>query len=366
MFMEKKKKLPAWGQSLWMDNYSRQFLQNGSFPRYLEEFAITGVSLNSESLQKAIVESSAYDDAIRNKLGEGLCGETLACSLVIDDVRHAADLLRHVNDRTEGVDGWACLPASPFASDTTESLTEVFINLRQIINRPNVLIRLPASQDRISTIELLVYHGMPINITNIYSSPQFSLVAKACLRGIERRIKEHLKPGAPVFISVGIVQLEKELSRKMAKQKAAVKAYKVAEKVFATMRVLHTSQRWEATYNSGARPLRLIWNCSSPGDSSEIALATAQKIRAPYTIIILPRNLICPFLTTGAIKRSTKDPYDKETANRRDSDAEEDYEKIATYLQENAMIRLRNNWIMMLEGIAKKSAWVSQQKAIAK
>lgn len=345
-----------------MDNHSRGGIHDGSLMRYMEEFSITGLSLNSETFCESAAHTAVYDDAIKRGLVEGIFGEPLACSLVMDDIRYGADLLRPVYDRTDGVDGWAMLPASPLATDNPETFIRVVLKIQENIRRPNVLVRLPVIPNRIQNVEELVYRGMPINISNIYSPVQYTEVATACLSGIKRRIADQQKPVVPIFISIGVVHLAIALSDYMDTSAATETAYTVARKIYSLMRADHNSPQWEAAYNSGARPLRLVWNCSLESMTSKTQLELANRLKAPLTVITLPKQSIRPFMKS---RDEQVMPYDCDECDKQFEQLHQegtDIEKIAAKLQEESVATLRNSWIMVLETVARKSAFVSQQE----
>ena len=350
------------GQGLWMDDYSRELILDGSLFRYIDEFSVTGLSLNSLSLQNAIAEGSAYDDVVRKKLDDGLYGERLACSLALDDIRHAADLLRSVYDMTDGVDGWAILPASPLAADKPETLTKTIIDLHEKISRPNVLVEVPAAVERIKNIEELVYAGVPLENTNIHSKDQYLEVADACLAGIERRVEKKLKPVVPVFISICIARHAASFCRFLDRQSAVEAAVTFVSEIYDATRNLRNSARWGRAYNAGARPMKTVWNCSWGSVDRDLMLALAGGLIAPFTVIHLPKDLIPTFQEIVGKELMENDAGKIHLAAQRLSQAGCDLESLGTELQKETVVFLKKSWISMLETMAVKSAEVSQSK----
>lgn len=355
-------KMIADGQSLWMDDHSRAFTHHGTLLKYIEEYSVSGLSVNSKTLSLTAANSSVYDQAIAKKLREGLCGEPLAFSLVLDDTRQAADMLRPIHDRTDGVDGWAVLPASPLAVDNRETLTSFILKLHSKVSRPNILVRLPIIPERISNLEELVYQGVPLNITNIYSHSQYLEVAKVCLNGMKRRISKQLKPVVPIYIYIEICQLQAALMNKLSDHDAAEGAVAMAKKIYKHMRTLHNSPEWERVYNSGGRPLRLAWNCSCAAADNERKLALAHRLRAPFTVMTLPEELILPFSKSRHKDFDMQGDMDCDGIIEKLEKQGVDVESVAVQLQKVTVESLRNQWIMMLEAVAKKSAVISHMK----
>ena len=351
------------GQSLWMDDHYRAFMHHGILQKYIEDYSVTGLSVNANVLKSAAASSDVYDRAILRKLHEGLMGESLACSLVQEDTRQAADMLRPIWDRTDGVDGWAMLPASPILADDPDTLTDFVVDLHQKIGRPNILMRLPIIPGRIKSLEELVYRGIPVNATNIFTDIQYEEVAGACLNGIRRRIEEGLKPVVPIFIYIGIHRFQSTLRKKVAADIALEGAVGMANKIYQSMRRLHSSSSWEGAYNFGAKPLRLVWNCSCGVGDSEQRLALAHHLRAPFTIITLPQDTISAFAKARQADVVMPTESDCDAVLGRIKEMGVNVFQVTEALQHEAVEIIRNQWILMLEEVARKSAEVSHKKA---
>ena len=195
------------GQSLWMSQVSREMIEAGSLIAQIEDLSITGIVVSPEAVCRALSSSLVYDGAIAKKLKTGLYGKELAFELILEDVHYAADLLRHVFDRTEGTDGWALLPISPLISNNADTLLSSVLALHSAVKRPNTLMTIPGLPGELTTIEEITFAGIPCNVACIYSHDQFLNAADACLRGIERRIAAGLKPAATAFISIEISRM---------------------------------------------------------------------------------------------------------------------------------------------------------------
>src|SRR5258708_6668844 len=182
------------GQSLWLDNITRDLLNNGTLRRYIDELSVTGLTSNPTIFDHAIKNSSAYDRAILEGLASGKSGEDLFFGLALDDITRAADLFRPTYVRTNGVDGWVSLEVSPLlAHDTASTLTEaeeIFSRAR----RPNLFIKIPGTNEGLPAIEEAIFSGIPINVTLLFSREHYLAAAQAYLRGIERRISAGLNP----------------------------------------------------------------------------------------------------------------------------------------------------------------------------
>src|SRR5215813_4835981 len=203
--MKATQQLHDLGQSIWLDNITRDLLTGGTLKRYIDELSVTGLTSNPTIFDHAIKNSTSYDAAIREKLKEGKSGEKLFFELALDDLSRAADLFRPIHDRTSGVDGWVSLEVSPLLAHDTASTLATAKELHARADRPNFFIKIPGTKEGVPAIEEAIFAGVPVNVTLLFSREQYLVAAEAYLRGIERRIDAGLKPEvgsvASVFVS---------------------------------------------------------------------------------------------------------------------------------------------------------------------
>src|SRR5262249_38773024 len=203
--MKATKLLHDLGQSLWLDNITRDLLDSGTLKQYINELSVTGLTSNPTIFDHAIKNSTAYDAAISKKLANGVSNEALFFELALEDLTRAADLFRPIYEKTHGVDGWVSLEVSPLlAYDATKTLaaaTDLFARA----NRPNFFIKIPGTGQGLPAIEEAIFAGVPINVTLLFSREQYLAAAEAFIRGVERRIEAGLDPNvasvASVFVS---------------------------------------------------------------------------------------------------------------------------------------------------------------------
>ena len=358
--MKEHTRLRAAGQSLWMSQVSREMIEAGSLITQIEDLSITGVAVSPEAVCQALSSGHVYDGAITKKLKTGLYGKELAFELILEDVHYAADLLRHVFDRTEGTDGWALLPISPLISNNADTLLSSVLALHSAVKRPNTLMTIPGLPEELTTIGEITFAGIPCNVACIYSHDQFLNAADACLRGIERRIAAGLKPAATAFISIEISRLAASFLEEMPPGKATQTAINVAEKIYRTMRTLHTSQRWERAYNEGARPLRLVW--VGPEDNTADSTAALFKhLVAPRTVMALSDNDTKELLHDQVIFS----PIQAEWEDEKEFATGPDFNTYAAELQEKNFALQVQSWIALLENVARKSATIVQEKTLS-
>src|SRR5258705_7805098 len=190
------------GQSLWLDNITRNMLRNGTLNGYIDELSVTGLTSNPTIFNQAIKSRTAYDAAIHQMLKEGKTGEALFFELALEDLTQAADLFRPIWDRTNGVDGWVSLEVSPLLAYDTASTIAAAKDLHARAGRPNLFIKIPGTPEGLPAIEEAIFVGVPINVTLLFSREQYVAAAEAFLRGIERRIAAGLKPEVGSVASV--------------------------------------------------------------------------------------------------------------------------------------------------------------------
>src|SRR5690348_4283653 len=193
------------GQSIWLDNITRDLLDSGTLARYIKDLSVTGLTSNPTIFDHAIKNSSDYDPAIREKTAAGHSGEALFFELALEDLTRAADLFRPLHQATNGVDGWVSLEVSPTLAYDTASTVAAAKDLHARAGRSNLFIKIPGTAEGIPAIEEAIFAGVPVNVTLLFSREHYVAAAGAYLRGIERRIAAGLNPQvnsvASVFIS---------------------------------------------------------------------------------------------------------------------------------------------------------------------
>lgn len=363
--METIKRLHSAGQSLWMDHVAREQIRKGSLMQFIDDGVVSGISLTPQAVYQTLSSSQIYDDAIRKKLNENLCGESLVFDLILEDTHRAADLLRHVFDRTDGVDGWVNLPVSPLLMGDSDGLLKALLELSARVMRPNILLTVAGLPERLDVIEEIVFAGVPINISLIYSWDQYQETTEAYLRGIERRIAAGLKPAVSAFISISIFQLAAVLEKKMTQQETTLLSIAVARKIYKSMMSLHNSQQWERAYSSGARPLRLAWCISDDVDGTASNIPLYDHLMAPLTVASMSELGIADFIKHGNPREpmpqngdnceEVLDGYQKRGHN---------FQQLTNNMQNEAAALQVKTWITMLDTIARRSASLMQTKSV--
>src|SRR6516164_1615147 len=249
--MKATQQLHDLGQSIWLDNITRDLLTSGTLKRYIDELSVTGLTSNPTIFDHAIKNSTSYDATIREKLKEGKSGERLFFELALDDLSRAADLFRPIHNRTNGVDGWVSLEVSPLLAHNTASTLAAAKELHTRAGRPNLFIKIPGTKEGLPAIEEAIFVGIPINVTLLFSRQQYVAAAEAFLRGIERRIEAGLNPNVGSVASVFISRWDVAVMNKVPAALRDRLGIAIAERTYKAYRALIGSPRWQRAYNAG-------------------------------------------------------------------------------------------------------------------
>jgi transaldolase len=252
------------GQSLWLDNITRDLLDNGTLRRYVLDYAITGLTSNPTIFDHAIKNTNAYDEDILKATALGKSPQDVFFEVALEDITRAADLFREVYDRTNGVDGWVSLEVPPALAHYAKSTLEAAANLHARAARPNVYIKIPGTGEGLVAIEESIFAGIPINVTLLFSAEQYVAAAEAYLRGNERRIAAGLRPDISSVASVFISRWDVAVTANVSEELRDRLGIAVAARVYRAYQHLLVDPRWQAAYNFGVRPQRLLWPARVP------------------------------------------------------------------------------------------------------
>src|SRR4029077_2707949 len=256
------------GQSLWLDNITRDLLDTGTLARYIGELSVTGLTSNPTIFDHAIKYSAPDDAAIRERVGEGKSDEELFFELALEDLTRAADLFRPIWDRTRGVDGWVSLEVSPLLVHDTAKTLAAAKALHARAGRPNLFIKIPGTKEGLPAIEEAIFAGVPINVTLLFSSEQYLAAADAFMRGIERRVAAGLDPEVGSVGSVFISRWDAAVADRVPEGLRNQLGIAIAKRTYRAYRALLDSSRWQRVFNAGARPQRLLWASTGTKDPS--------------------------------------------------------------------------------------------------
>ncbi len=343
------------GQSLWLDNITRDLLNNGTLKRYIDEFSVTGLTSNPSIFNHAIKNSSAYDTAIGEQLAKGKAGEELFFDLALDDLSRAADLFRSVHDRTNGVDGWVSLEVSPRLAYDTAGTIAAAKELSARAARPNLFIKIPGTKEGLPAIEEAIFAGVPINVTLLFSSDQYVAAAEAYLRGIERRITAGLNPRVWSVGSIFISRWDVAVADKVPEGLKNQLGIAIAGRAYRAYIELLTKPRWQRVFNFGAEPQRLLWASTGTKDPQASDTLYINAIAAPFTVNTIPENTLKAIADHGEIGSAMAvDGGDCEEVLAQFAEAGIDVDELAAQLQDEGAKAFVKSWDELLDVIATK------------
>ncbi len=359
--------LSALGQSVWIDYLSRRLLKTGELARLMSEDSVVGVTSNPTIFQKAIAEGDAYDEQMRKVLAEQEDLKEVFLALAIRDVQDACDLLRPVWDGGKGKDGYVSLEVDPnLAFDTDGTIAEAQ-RLHDQVDRPNCLVKIPATKDGLPAIEEMIARGRSINVTLIFSLKRYEEVVEAYLRGLERLVESGGDP-APVasVASFFVSRVDTEADRRLEevgapdelKGKLAIANAKLA---YERYKELHSGARWEALFAKGARTQRCLWASTSTKNPAYRDVMYVEELIGPETVDTMPQETIDAFQDHGEPALTLERDLDE--AHRvfeRVAEAGVDYDDVVVTLEQEGVQKFSDSFAELLDGVkAKRGELVS-------
>jgi transaldolase len=355
--MKATQKLHDLGQSLWLDNITRDLLNSGTLQRYIDEMSVTGLTSNPTIFDHTIKNSAAYDVAIREDLARGKTGEGLFFDLALDDLTRAADLFRPVHDRTSGVDGWVSLEVSPLLAHDTVSTIAAARDLFARAGRPNLFIKIPGTKEGLPAIEEAIFAGVPVNVTLLFSPEQYVAAAEAYLRGIERRIAAGLNPQVGSVASMFISRWDAAVAGKVPEALDNRLGIAVAGRIYKAYVQLLSNPRWQSAYNSGARPQRLLWASTGTKDPKASDTLYIKALASPFTVNTMPEKTLNAFADHGEIGPiMPANGGDCEEVLERFAEVGVNVDNLAARLQDEGAKSFVSSWNELMDVIASKTA----------
>ena len=345
------------GQSIWLDNITRDLLNSGTLKRYIDDLSVTGLTSNPTIFDQAIKNSSAYDAAIRQDLDKGKSGEALFFDLALEDLTRAADLFRPIHDRTNTVDGWTSLEVSPLLAYDTASTLAAAKDLHARAGRPNLFIKIPGTKEGLPAIEEAIFSGVPINVTLLFSREHYLAAADAFLRGIERRIAAGLNPNVGSVASVFISRWDAAVAAKVPATLKNRLGIAIAQRTYKACRELLGSPRWQRAYNAGARPQRLLWASTGTKDPQASPVLYVKALAAPFTVNTMPEGTLKALADHGELSDiMAADGGNGEETLSQFAKSGIDVDALAAQLQEEGAKSFANSWNELMTVLASKSA----------
>ena len=344
------------GQSLWLDNITRQWLDDGTLGRYIEHYSITGLTSNPTIFDKAIAGSDAYDAAIAELAQAGQSGETAFIELALQDLRRAADQFRPVFEASDRRDGWVSMELSPLLASDTEGSIVAAQRVHRQGGSDNLMVKIPGTPQGLPAIEQSIFDGVPINVTLLFSREQYLAAAKAYMRGVKRRIEAGRDPRVGSVASLFVSRWDVAANQQVPAELHNRLGIAICGRTYHAYRELLASSEWRELADAGARPQRLLWASTGTKDPDASPTLYVEALAAPDTINTMPEKTLEAFAAHGALGGAmAMDGGDAEAMLTRFAAAGVDINGLAARLQQEGTRSFARSWHQLLERIGDKS-----------
>jgi len=344
------------GQSIWLDNITRDLLDSFTLKRYIEDLSVTGLTSNPTIFDHAITHSKSYDPEIRRLVREGLSGEALFFELAVQDLTRAADLFTPIHERTASVDGFVSLEVSPLlAYDTNATVTQAKA-LHKKANRRNLFIKIPGTKEGAPAIEEAIFSGVPVNVTLLFSRDHYVAAAEAYMRGLERRLSAGLSPDVRSVASLFISRWDKATMDKVPERDRDKLGVAIGQQAYKAYRDVLESDRWQRLANYGARAQRLLFASTGTKDPKASDVLYIGALSAPNTVNTMPEETLLAFGEHGQVSGTiARDGGDCEQVLAEFGKVGIDVAKLGADLQKEGAKSFDDSWQDLLNAIETKS-----------
>ena len=348
------------GQSVWIDSLSRGWLKTGALARWMDEDALTGVTSNPTIFQKAMSEGEWYDDQLREVIKQEDDLKEVFLQLAMVDIEEACDLFRSVWDGGKGKDGYISMEVDPNLAYDTDGTIEEAVRFHDWVERPNLYVKIPATEPGLPAIEEMIARGRNINVTLIFGLERHMEVAEAYIRGLERLVEAGGDPAkvgsvASYFVSRVDTEADRrldeaghpELKGKLAVANAKL-AYQNYEEKF-------SGERWEALAAKGATPQWCLWASTSTKNPEYRDVLYIEELIGPGTVNTMPRETIEAFQDHGVVELTLeKDLDEARRVFEQIADAGVDYDDVTDTLEREGVQKFIDSFTELMEGIEAK------------
>jgi transaldolase len=344
------------GQSLWIDDITRDMLDSGTLRKYIDEYAVTGLTSNPTIFDNAISKSESYDDEVKRLFKAGYSGEALFFELALQDLSRAADMFLPVHERTATVDGFVSLEVSPLLAYDTEATVAEAKRLFERAHKPNLFIKIPGTKEGLPAIEEAIYSGVSVNVTLLFSSQHCIDATDAYMKGLERRVAEGLSPDVRSVASVFVSRWDKAVLDKVPAELKDKLGIAVSTQAYRDYRKLLDSDRWQRLESMGARPQRLLFASTSTKDPSAPDTLYVEALAAPNTVNTMPDKTLLAFGDHGKLSGVlSPDGGDCEETLAAFEKAGISVTDLAAQLQKEGAASFVKSWEDLLQSIETKS-----------
>jgi transaldolase len=344
------------GQSLWLDNITRALLTSGTLARYIADLAVTGLTSNPTIFDKALSGGADYDDQIRALVSQDVDGEDMFFELALEDLTKAASLFRPIWDTSGGVDGWVSLEVSPKLAHDTKSTVAEAKELHDDAATPNLFIKVPGTPEGVPAIEELIFAGVSVNVTLLFSREHYQAAAAAYMRGLQRRKEAGLDLDVSSVASVFISRWDAAVTDELPDDLRGQLGVAIARRTYKAYRQLLASEWWRQLAAAGAKPQRLLWASTGTKDPSLPDTYYIHELAADQTINTMPEKTLLAFGEHGEVGGLLPgDGGDAEDMLARIVEVGIDVDALATTLQTEGADAFVKSWDDLLGCIGAKA-----------
>lgn len=345
------------GQRLWLDNITRPLLDSGTLAGYIADLAVTGLTSNPTIFDKAIGAGGSYDASIRKLDAADLADEDLFFALALEDLTRAADLFKPAFDASGGMDGWVSLEVSPLLAHNAAHTIRDANRLHAQAARDNLFIKIPGTAEGIEAIEEVIFDGVPVNVTLLFSSEQVQAAADAYMRGIERRLAAGRDAGVASVASLFVSRWDVAVNPTLAPPLHNRLGIAVATRAYRDYCQQLDSERWRRLAAAGARPQRLLFASTGAKDPAAADTLYVEALEAPGTINTLPQDTLLAFADHGRVHPAlTRDAISADITMAEFRRAGIDIVALADRLQREGVDAFAASWHALLARIREKRA----------
>jgi len=365
---ERLRKLAEVGQSVWMDSLSRDDIENSDLERMIES-GVVGVTSNPTIFQKAISQSSLYDAQLEELSRREDDPKEIFLELAREDIREACDLLLPVFERTNRLDGYVSLEVSPDLAYDTPATIEEALRLHELVDRPNLMVKIPATLPGLAAIEDVIAAGHSINVTLIFSLQRYKAVTNAYIRGLQRLVAAGGDPSKVASVaSFFVSRVDTETDRRLdelgghddLKGRLAIANAKLA---YAAFKEIFSGSDWEFLESKGATKQRPLWASTSTKDPNYGDVMYVEELVGPDTVNTMPVSTLEAFMDHGEVNpNALEEGLDGAwmlIAKLREIGV--DYDDVTEVLEKEGVGKFADSFDELLEGIKDKSRQLVSQ-----
>jgi transaldolase len=349
------------GQAVWFDTLSRDLIQSGELKRMMDEDAVTGVTSNPTIFQKALSSGDAYDEDLKKLLAETDDPTEIFFSLALQDIRDAADVLRSAYDASKGVDGYVSMEVEPGIAYDTEKTFDQARWIAKEVDRPNLMVKIPATMPGLPAIEDCTAKGTSINITLIFSLDRYKAVVEAYLRGLERLVASGGDPSAVVsvasfFVSRVDSEADKRLDAVGHPELQGRLAIDNAKLAYAHYLEVFNSERWAYLEGKGATKQRCLWASTSTKNPEYRDVMYVEDLIGPETVNTMPLETIRAFQDHGEVRGDTvlEGVDEAHALLQKLAEAGVDYDDVTDTLEQEGVQKFCDSFELIVESIKAK------------